>query len=160
MALRQNLNNLNLHIYWKTEMVLHRQLHWESSTLLEPAQFVFYKPNGKESGHWLWWWWWWLWCDDDNKDVNKPQFVHLQLHPKRTITWPETLALLETLAKYKLTAQLSYAIGVRTRNAFPLQQNTEVRWVRRSSLDAALGSALLLGWNRSSLAEKTYHSLC
>lgn len=29
------------------EKVLHWHLHPESSTMLEPAQFVFLKPNGK-----------------------------------------------------------------------------------------------------------------
>lgn len=60
------------------EIVLHRQLLWESSTLLEPAQFVFSEPNGREAV-----------SDDDaaaaaddEDDVNKKQFVHLQLYQK------------------------------------------------------------------------------
>lgn len=58
------------------EIVLHRQLLWESSTLLEPAQFVFSEPNGREAV-----------SDedaaaDDDDDVNKKQFVHRQLYQK------------------------------------------------------------------------------
>lgn len=40
-----------------------------SPTLLEPAQFVFFKPNGKVA----------VSDDDDDDDVNKYQIVHLQL---------------------------------------------------------------------------------
>lgn len=49
MALRQAsyLYNSDLHIYWQMVIVLHSHLLWVSSTLLEPAQFVFDKPNGK-----------------------------------------------------------------------------------------------------------------
>lgn len=63
MALRQTLYNLDLHVYWQMETVLHRQLLWESSTLLDPAQFVFNKPNGEVAII--------NDDDDDDGDVNK-----------------------------------------------------------------------------------------
>lgn len=75
MALRQNLNKPDLTFVDKWQNgIAHITALRESSTLLEPAQFVFYIPNGKVvvSDN-----------DDDDDDydedddVNKYQLLHL-----------------------------------------------------------------------------------
>lgn len=41
---------LEAHIYRQTEMVLHKRLHCESSTLLEPAQFELSETKWQSGG--------------------------------------------------------------------------------------------------------------
>lgn len=71
MALRQNLNKLDLTFIDKWQNgIAHIAALRESSTLLEPAQFVFFIPNGKvvvsDNDD-----------DDEDDDVNKYQLLHL-----------------------------------------------------------------------------------
>lgn len=148
MALRQDLYNLDLYIYWQMVMVLHSQLLWVSSTLLEPAQFVFYKPNGKVAV---------IDDDDDDNDVNKNQFVHLQLYQKSE----NNHSIKDTgiiLSSCTVQAGSSFLFQLchwcKNMKCFPFTREEKL------SLDTALGSVLLLECNRSSLGEKTYRSLC
>lgn len=73
MALRQNLNKLDLTFIDKWQNgIAHIASLRESSTLLEPAQFVFFIPNGKvvvsdnDDDY-----------NDEDDDVNKYQLLYL-----------------------------------------------------------------------------------
>lgn len=126
MALRQNLYiTWGFHIYWQMQMVLHSQLQWGSSTLLEPAQFVLHKPNGKDSALSLWWWWWsWWWrCCKQNK-----QFLHLSIHQK---VLEQSLCRRHWYQKKLSQFYLISATGIWTWSAFPLQHKTELNWGER-----------------------------
>lgn len=144
MALRQNLNKLDLTFIDKWQNgIAHIASLRESSTLLEPAQFVFFIPNGKvvvsdndDDDY-----------NDEDDDVNKYQLLYLS----RQLS----LKTIQSLVC------LNGATGVRMWNTFPLQHKHRAEGSEDElPLHTALGSASLTGWNGSSLIEKTYHSSC
>lgn len=129
---------------------------------------MFYKPNGKvavtgdddddddDDDN-----------DDDDNDVNKNQnFVHLQLYQKsennhstKDIGVIRNSCTVQTDGSFLL--QLCHWCKNVKCFPFTAKHGVEASEEKLSlSLDAALGSALLLECNRSSLGEKTYHSLC
>lgn len=116
------------------EIVLHRQLLRESSTLLEPAQFVFSEPNGREAV-----------SDDDaaadDDDVNKKQFVHRQLHQKS-----ENSHSTNTFASLRnsCTVQTDVSFLFRPCHWFKNMKCFLFTCEESLSLETALGSVLLL----------------